>query len=171
MVDCFHRPTWNNTFMGITELLSKRSTCAKLQTAAIVVRDKRIVSMGYNGVPSDTEHCMEYWKIFYATKLKYGQNIENYENWLSSPEFLQEHHAWATNNELHAEQNALLYACKIGISTNEATMYTLFSPCIHCAKVILTAGITVVYYKHIYSRDVEAFNFLKNNNVTLECIS
>lgn len=158
------RPDWDTVFMEMTAILSTRSTCARLQTACILVRDKRIVSIGYNGVASGAKHCMDYWHEYWCENTEFT-NRNTFEEFLKSPLFYDLHHIWSQNTELHGEQNAILHACKIGTSTNGTTLYTSYSPCINCAKVILTAGVQHVIYKHEYSRDLSGVEFLKDNNV------
>lgn len=131
------RPDWDSIFMEICQTLSKRSTCIRLQTAALVVKKLNIISIGYNGCPSKMIHCMDRWK---------GINLEN------NLQFLEEHHHWSMANELHAEINALL-RCKSDVQ--DATMYSLYSPCIQCAKAIVSAGIKEVVYLYSYDRDLQ----------------
>lgn len=131
------RPDWDSTFIDMCYVLSKRSTCVRLQTAAIVVKNLNIISIGYNGCPSGMVHCCDRWK---AADLDEAQ-------------FLQEHHQWSLANELHAEINALL-RCKADVQGG--TIYSLYSPCIQCAKAIVAAGIKEVVYLHVYARDLES---------------
>ena len=152
---------WNNIFMEMLEILKRRSTCLRIQTSAILVRDTRIISMGYNGVISGVKHCYEYWK-------EYCLNNElNFDEFVKTEKFYNEHHTWATKNEVHGEQNAILYASRNGIPTNNCVMYTLFAPCINCAKVIITCGINKVYYKELYKRDCTGLEFLEECGI--EC--
>ncbi len=165
MDDVFiYRPNWDDVFMEITETLSKRSTCARLHTAAILVRDKRIISVGYNGVASGAKHCIKHWIDYYS---EHWRGVYSFEEFIKLDLFYDLHHEWSLNNEMHGEQNAILYAGKTGISTDKTTMYTLYSPCINCAKVILTAGLQHVIYKNEYSRDLSGIEFLRVNNVKI----
>jgi len=147
-------------------LAAKRSTCLRLQTGAVLVKDERIISVGYNGVVSGAEHCCEHWQQ-YAHDREYA--AESFDEFLRSDDFSRLHHEWATENELHGEQNAIIYACKRGIKTNNAVLYTVYAPCIHCAKVIVTAGIKKVYYQVRYARDTKCIGlqFLHRNNVSV----
>lgn len=163
------RPEWNKLFMNITELVSQRSTCVRIQTASLIVRDKRIISMGYNGVVSGAEHCSDHWKKNYDSEFG-DEVVPSYTDFLKSQIFCDLHHEWSVHHELHGEQNAILYSCKNGISTKDTTMYTLYAPCINCAKVIVTAGIIKVFYKEEYGRDPVGLIFLRENNVTCEKI-
>ena len=155
------RPSWEQHFMSHAVLAAKRSTCLRLQTGTVLVRDHRIIGEGYNGVVSGAQHCCDYWKKIANNR---GSSLEDF---LKSEAFSELHHEWATDNELHGEQNAILYACKRGIKTNNSDLYTVYAPCIHCAKVIVTAGIKRVYYQVPYARDTKAAGlyFLIRNDI------
>jgi len=158
------RPSWQETFMTMAETVARRSTCSKMKTGALLVRDNRVISMGYNGTIPGAKHCCDYWTSVYTN---------GYASRMSSKEFLenvfpQAHHDWATVNEIHGEQNAILYAAKQGISTENTEMYSLYSPCINCAKVIITAGIKKVYYRHNYRRDTRGRDFLRAKGIPCE---
>ena len=147
-------PTWNELFMQVANLISFKSTCARKQVGAVLVHDNRIISIGYNGTPSGMEHCCDHFK----------------DHDLSSPEFMEEHRIFSINNELHAEGNALAFAAKHGLETDECTMYVTLSPCTACAKLILSAGIKKVYYKERYDRETNGIDFLNKNGVLCEQI-
>lgn len=148
------RPSWETTYMDICETLAKRSTCIRVQTASVIVKDNIIVSVGYNGVGAGDEHCIDKWK--------------DYDT--SCDKFKQIHHEWSNHNELHGEMNAILFAGKNGISTKDATLYSIYSPCIHCAKAIYTSGIASVYYKIPYDRSVAGIEFLVEHGVSCVAI-
>ena len=162
------RPSWEQHFMAHAELAAKRSTCIRMQTGAVLVKHNRVISEGYNGVASEEQHCSEYWKEFVYDKDQ-GYDEGKFHEFLRSDEFRKRHHQWSKENELHGEQNAIMYASKRGIKTNKADMYTVYSPCIQCAKVIASAGIKRVYYKLRYKRDTEgiALQFLRRNNIAV----
>lgn len=151
--------------MQICTEVSEMSTCARLQTGALLVRDKRIISIGYNGVVSGDQHCYDIWKEMYEVEEGLRAEHDSLELFLESATFRAKHHEWAVKNELHGEQNAILYASKSGISTDKCEMYTTYSPCIHCAKVIISAGIIQVYYQIEYSRDLTGISFLRNHGI------
>lgn len=138
-----NRPSWNDTFFEICDSISKRSTCKKLQVASVIVKNNRIISIGYNGTPSGSEHCVDHFE---------GKSLDG-------------HHKWSIANELHAERNAIYFAAKEGYSLNDTTLYTTYSPCIDCAKAILSSGIKEVFYKHLYKKGRQGLIFLYNNNV------
>lgn len=138
---------WNKTFMNIAFEIAKRSTCYKYKVGAVLVKDKRIISIGYNGVPSGQMHCEDF---FYDT---------------TSEMTIKNHSAWSRLNEIHAEMNAIAYAAKAGISTDEAVLYCTLSPCIDCAKIIVASGIKEVYFAGPCrdKKEDDGIEFLKNN--------
>lgn len=154
------RPSWHQIHMRQAELMAERSTCIKLQVGAVLVKDNRTISQGYNGVGPNCLHCSEYWRAKY--------NGDSYEAFIASKEFRDEHKSWTVHNELHAEQNCILWAAREGISTKDTILYTLYSPCINCAKVIHTAGISVVYYKLLYESDQIGIEYLEKNKI--QCV-
>ena len=93
------RPDWDETFLEMTQTLTKRSTCVRIQTAAILVRDSRVISIGYNGVSSGSQHCVDYWKEYHLSCQ--ADKYSTFADFLQSETFLELHHAWATKNELH----------------------------------------------------------------------
>jgi dCMP deaminase len=88
---------------------------------------------------------------------------------LKSDTFSKEHHTWSTRNEVHGEQNAILYSArKNSAATEGADMYTVYSPCINCAKVIAAAGIERVFYHDLYKRDTGGIDFLTKHGIQCE---
>lgn len=157
------RETWDCIFMEICKIICKRSTCARIQTASILVRDKNIISIGYNGVCSGQEHCFDYWKNIWINN--YSEKYPVFENFTSSEEFKLLHHQYSSINELHAEVNTILQ-CET--SAKGSILYTIYSPCINCAKAILSAKISKVIYLKKYDRDVSGITLLNNNNICIE---
>lgn len=160
------RPSWSKIFLEIVKLVAQRSTCARVKVGAILVKDNRIISMGYNGVPEGKTHCEDYFKAKYENEVQ-KQNL-SWDEYLKSPVFMQEHHEFSIHNEIHAETNALLYAARSQVSTENAYMYISYSPCIHCAKQILQAGIRAVYYSKPYDRDMSGVDFLIDNSIVCQ---
>ncbi|MGB2579773.1 dCMP deaminase [Elusimicrobium simillimum] len=152
-------------FINMAELIADQSTCCRMKVGAVLVKDSRVISIGYNGVASGQAHCEDCFKDIYAEKFaaKYPQS----EEFFKSRDFFDAHGEFSNNNELHAEQNAILFAAKNGISTAGATVYVTWSPCINCAKVIVAAGIERVYFKELYDRSQEGIVFLAKNGI--EC--
>jgi len=127
------RPSWDAYFMQIAHLVATRATCPRRQVGALIVRDKHILATGYNGAPSGLPHCPEGgpendWPV---GCMRAGHCIRS----------------------LHAEQNALLQAAKIGIACENATIYVTCQPCNNCAKMIINAGIIRVIYEGDYPDD------------------
>lgn len=119
------RPTWDEYFMALARIIATRSTCDRLRAGAVLVKNKRIISTGYNGSPPGLPHCD-------------GE----------AGHLMEEGHCVRT---IHAEHNAILQAAATpGQSTEYSTLYTLYSPCIHCAKYIVAAGIKRVVIGKIY---------------------
>ena len=144
---------WLDFYKNITLEVAALSTCASKQVGAILIRDRRILCTGYNGTPSGKPHCTS---IF---------NKKEVQSTYHHP-----HHEWSIKNEIHAEIALLGYAGQQGVNTKDATLFVSLSPCIHCAKAIIAAGISHVYFIYKYERDTRGIDFLKNNNITIEQI-
>jgi dCMP deaminase len=125
------RPSWDQYFMDIVDLVSKRSTCLRRKVGAILVRDKRILATGYNGPPTGITHCSEVGCLRDKLKIPSGERHELCRG-------------------LHAEQNAIIQAALYGVSTKGATIYCTNHPCIICAKMIINSGIESFVYKEDY---------------------
>jgi len=138
------RPNWNEIFMNVAYEVARMSTCRKIHVGAAIVKDKRIISIGYNGVPSGWRHCDE---VFTGNE----------------EDFLKKHHEWSNYHEIHAEMNAIAFAAKNGISTQGAELYCTHSPCVNCSKIIVQSGIERVYYAELY--DGHAIDFLREAGV------
>ena len=118
--------------MEIAEIVKTRSTCLRREVGAVIVKDNRIITTGYNGAPSGLKHCTEIG----------GCERER----LNIPSG-QRHELCRA---LHAEQNAILQAAKIGVSTEGATIYITLQPCVICAKMLVNAGIKRIVFKGEY---------------------
>ncbi|HOQ67189.1 MAG TPA: cytidine/deoxycytidylate deaminase family protein [Candidatus Atribacteria bacterium] len=141
------RPDWDTYFMSIAHLVSTRSTCLRRQVGAVMVRDKQILTTGYNGVPRGITHCT------LDTCLRSSKNIPSGQQ--------QE-----LCRGLHAEQNAIIQAALHGVSTKEATLYCTHQPCVLCAKMLINAGIVRIVYKNSYP-DPLADEMLKEARVEM----
>ncbi len=157
------RPNWHEIFINIALEVSKRSTCAKTQVGSVIVKDDRIISMGFNGVAEGTEHCYDIFKKEYD----HCYRFDSFEKYIETEELKKKHRKFSELNEIHAETNAILFAAKSGVSTNNSKIYTTWSPCSNCAKSILQSGIKEVYYYNKY-RKIDGINFLKNNGIKCE---
>jgi dCMP deaminase len=129
------RPSWETYFMDITTLVAKRTTCIRRAVGAVIVKDKRILSTGYNGAPSGVRHCAE------VGCLREQLNVPS-----------------GTRHELcrgiHAEQNAIIQAAYHGVSVKGASLYCTTQPCSICAKMLINAGIATIYYRSGYADEL-----------------
>ena len=116
------RPSWDEYFLEIAKLVSSRSTCLRRSVGAIFVRDKRILSTGYNGAPSGLKHCEEVGCIREREGIPSGERHELCRG-------------------IHAEQNAILQAAQFGISLKGSSLYCTNQPCVLCAKMLINAGV------------------------------
>jgi len=123
----------NNLFMDIALLFGSCSTCPRGKVGAVIVREGRIISTGYNGAPPNMPHCED---IGCEYELVFGEETE----------FL------GCQRVVHAEANAIAWAARQGISVFEATMYCTYSPCKKCAYLMSSAGIKCVIYRQSYDR-------------------
>lgn len=142
------RASWDEYFMQIAEIVKTRATCIRRQIGAVIVKDNRIITTGYNGAPSGLKHCTEMGGC-YREKLGIPSG---------------ERHELC--RALHAEQNAIIQAANLGISTKDATIYVTLQPCVICAKMIINAGIIKVVYKGSYPDEL-SLNMLREAGIQL----
>ena len=135
------RPDWDSYFMKIALAVSERSTCDRAFVGCVLVREKRILTTGFNGSPAGQPHCDE------------------------DGHLMVEGHCVRT---IHAETNAIIQAALHGISTKDATCYVTHFPCINCTKVLINAGITRLVYGNSYRIDENALNFLKTAGIEID---
>jgi len=145
-----NRPTWDEYFMGIADLVSRRSTCLRRRVGAVLVKDKRILATGYNGAPSKIPHCSVTGCIREKLKIPSGERHELCRG-------------------LHAEQNAFLQAALHGTSLKDSALYSTTQPCIICAKMIINAGIKEIVIKGDYP-DKMAKDFLKQAGIKITVV-
>lgn len=147
--------SWDNTFIVIAKELAKHSTCLRCQVGAVLVKNGRIVSTGYNGVPHGMKHCNETFTIEDMKK----------SNWLDI------HGEFSRKYEVHAEQNCIIEMAKNETNPTGTTLYLTLSPCSNCAKLIVAAGIERVVYAEEYDRDKDGINLLKEMGIECEKLS
>ena len=126
-----YRPSWDEYFMGICDLVAERSTCTRRKVGAVLVKEKRILCSGYNGAPANVPHCSETGCLREQMNVPSGEKHELCRG-------------------VHAEQNAIIQAAYHGIQVAGAHVYCTNQPCSICAKMIINAGIQTVYYKDGY---------------------
>ncbi len=134
------RPNWDSYFMKIAHAVSERSTCDRAFVGCVLVRDKRILTTGFNGSPTGQPHCDE------------------------AGHLMVDGHCIRT---IHAETNAIIQAALHGVSTKDATCYVTHLPCINCTKALINAGIVRIVYDQSYRQDTHAMDFLKTAKIEL----
>jgi len=145
MAIIMERPDNDTYFMHMAELVASRSTCLRRKVGAVVVKEKRVLTTGYNGAPKGLEHCSV------AGCVRMNNHIES-----------------GTRHELcrgvHAEQNAVIQAAYFGVSIKNSTIYTTNFPCVMCAKILVNAGIREIVYKDDYIDELSK-ELLEESNV------
>ncbi|AMK13063.1 CMP/dCMP deaminase zinc-binding protein [methanogenic archaeon mixed culture ISO4-G1] len=129
------RPSNDEYFMEMAQLVSSRSTCMRRKVGAVIVKEKRVLSTGYNGSPKGTKHCEELGCIRVKLNVPSGTRHELCRG-------------------VHAEQNAVTQAAYFGVSVDGATIYTSTYPCSMCAKILINAGIKEIVYSEGYADDL-----------------
>lgn len=142
------RPGWDDYFMELCYVVAKRSTCLRRQVGAVVVREKRILTTGYNGAPSGVQSSLE---IGDCLREKLGiPSGQRFEICRGS----------------HAEENAIVQGARFGISVAGGTLYCTTQPCLQCAKMIINAGLVEVVYQHAYPHEMTE-DFMRQAGVAL----
>lgn len=141
------RPGWDEYFLEIARVVAKRSTCLRRQIGAVIVKDRRILTTGYNGAPSGLAHCLEIGCLRDELGVPSGTRHE-------------------TCRALHSEMNAVIQAAQHGVSTKGATLYCTSQPCSVCARMLINAGITRIAYTGDYP-DEFAMSLLQEAGVEM----
>jgi dCMP deaminase len=123
------KPSFDDIYMNLAINLARRSHCVKAHVGAVLVKDTRIVSLGYNGPPAGTHNCDEEWPATGCERDRKG----------------------GCSLAIHAEENAILYAAKNKTDVEGSTLYVTLSPCLPCARIIFTSGIRRVLYLNSYA--------------------
>ncbi|MEN8303155.1 MAG: deaminase [Campylobacterota bacterium] len=141
----------DKNFINIAMELATASKCVSKQVGAVIVKNGRILSTGYNGTPAGFINCCDHW----------------------DNEYTPEHHEWSKTYEIHAEMNAIIWAAREGISIEDATIYVTLEPCSECSKNLIASGIKrIVYakeYEHTHSDTIS--RFIEDNGVSIEKLS
>lgn len=145
------RPSWDAYFMGIARMVALRSNCLKRKVAAVIVHDRRIISTGYNGTPRGIRNCNEGGCPRCNSFGKSGVGLE--ECFCS-----------------HAEENAITQAAYHGVAIKGGSLYTTFSPCLICTKMIINSGITEVVYNSQYPMAEQAIGLLKEAGIAVRLL-
>lgn len=126
-----NRPDWDEYFLEIAQVVAKRSTCLRRHIGAVIVRDRRILTTGYNGAPSGLAHCLETGCLRDELKIPSGTRHE-------------------ICRALHSEMNAIIQAAQHGVSTKGATLYCTTQPCSVCSRMLINSGIVRIVYTGSY---------------------
>lgn len=140
----------HNKFLNIAEEIATDSKCVQLHVGAVLVKDKRIISTGYNGTPAGFKNCDDHFMDKTFTR--------------------DDHHKFSEEFEIHAELNSIIYAALNGISIQGCSIYITHQPCKNCLKMLCGAGITNIFYRYPYDKAVMTdltFEMLKTLNVNL----
>jgi len=142
------RPDWDTYFMDIAHVVSRRGNCLRRRVAAVIVKDLRIISTGYNGTPRGVRNCFEGGCARCASDSPSGKDLGEC---ICS----------------HAEENAITQAAYHGIALRGAVLYTTTSPCLICARMLVNAGISEVVYEEEYQFAQQTRDLLKEAGVRL----
>lgn len=138
----------DKNFINIAHEIASASKCVSKQVGAVIVKDGRILSTGYNGTPAGFTNCADHW----------------------DGEYTKDHHEWSKTYEIHAEMNAIIWAARKGISIEGATIYVTLEPCSECSKNVIASGIkSIIYdisYEHTNSEVIT--KFIKENGVSIK---
>ena len=146
------------------------SKCARVKVAALIVKDGRILSCGYNGTPAGQTNCNE---LFTTEAGKFYARKSISEEWLeySEKEWKELHHEFANTNEIHAEMNAIAQAYRNNLQIdNDCTMVVSTMPCENCAKLIYSVGIKNIVFVNEYDRGTTAIDFFNKTGINIEKI-
>ena len=142
------RPSYDEYFMEMAHVIAKRSTCLRRKVGAILVKDKHILSTGYNGAPKGLQHCSEVGCLREKLNVPHGQRHEICRG-------------------LHAEQNVIIQASVFGVSIKDSVLYCTNTPCVVCAKMLINAGVKKIIYDGDYPDDL-AKKILQESKIKVE---
>ena len=142
------RPSYDEYFMEMAHVVSKRSTCQRRKVGAILVKDKHILSTGYNGAPKGLKHCSEVGCLRENLDVPSGERHELCRG-------------------LHAEQNAIIQAAVFGTSIKDSVLYCTNTPCVVCVKMLINAGVNEIVFSGEYPDDL-AKKMLSESNIKIK---
>lgn len=152
-IEKYIRPSWDEYFIEVSRIVATRATCDRGMSGCVIIKDKQILTTGYVGSPKGLPHCCKVGHLFKKTIHENGE-ITN--------------HCVRT---IHAEQNAICQAAKLGIPLEGATLYCKMEPCAVCAKLIINCGIVRVVCEKHYHGAKETAEMFKKAKVKLEVLS
>ena len=150
MTEVYERPSWDDYFLEVGHVIAKRSTCDRGRVGCVIARDRQLLVTGYAGAPAGLPHCDEV-----GHQMKTVKHEDNSET----------QHCVRT---VHAEQNAICQAAKLGVSIEGATLYCRMTPCRVCAMLIINCGIVRVVCERKYHAGAESEAMFKRANITIE---
>lgn len=156
------RVTRDEYLMDIAQVVSSRSTCSRLLVGAVIARNGRVLSTGYNGAPSGMPHCVHGdctcagWPPALLADNQFREAGVHHPGCPAGP----------CDNTIHAEANAIVFAARHGVATENAEMFVTHAPCLVCARLIINAGIMGVMYSVEY-RDPSGVDLLRSQAVAL----
>jgi dCMP deaminase len=145
-IECM-RPSWDEYFLELADLVAGRSTCLRRRVGAVLVRNKRIIATGYNGAPRALGHCLDIGCLREKMGIPSGQRYELCRG-------------------VHAEQNAIINAAYYGVSTENTVLYCTNQPCIICARMLINAGICRVVHRGNFDDNL-ALQFMQEAGIEL----
>ena len=145
-----HRPSWDEYFMTLANEVATRTTCMRRAVGAVIVKDRRILATGYNGVPTGMRHCAETGCLRQQLGVPSGQRHEICRG-------------------LHAEQNAIIQAARYGIDIEGSSIYITTEPCSVCAKMLINAGIKEIVFATAYP-DKLSEELLGETDILIRCV-
>jgi len=143
----YTRPSWDEYFLELADLVASRSTCLRRHVGAVLVSHEHIIATGYNGAPRGLEHCLDTGCLREEMGIPSGQRYELCRG-------------------VHAEQNAIINAANYGVSTQDTVLYCTNQPCIICARMLINAGITRVVHRGSFD-DSLAVQFMQEAGIDL----
>jgi len=144
------RPSWDDYFMEVANTIAKRATCDRGRSGCVIARDRQLLVTGYVGSPSGLPHCDDV-----------GHQMKKV---IHEDDSVTKHCV----RTVHAEQNAISQAAKLGVSINGATLYCRMTPCRVCAMLIVNCGITRVVCERKYHAGAESEGLLRETGIQLE---
>lgn len=145
-----NRPSWDEYFMDIAKVVATRSTCLRRQVGSVIVKEKRMLTSGYNGAPRELAHCGEVGCLRETHNIPSGQRHELCRG-------------------THAEQNAIVQAALYGVAIEGATVYCTHQPCSSCTKMIINAGIRRIVYQNPYPDEL-GMSLIREAEIECECM-
>lgn len=144
------RPTWEEVWFAVTDVIRRRSVCLYYKVGAVIIRDSQLLALGYNGPPRGIEHCDKVG----CAKIVGGK--------------MTKHQGLCRG--AHAEINAIANAASLGINIGGSDMYITYRPCAMCAKTILNSGVKRIFYLHDYDGDEVVWDYFKQGKVIIKKI-